>query len=227
MLHKLLVVEDETNLRRIINEYFTHRNFDVDEARDGVEALERISKKQYDIIILDIMMPRLDGMSVCHEIRRKYDVPIIFLTAVYDDESKLASYAAGADDYVTKPFSLSLLQAKAQVLIRRYKGDLVTNGLIRLGGLEIEPARHAVRAGGKSIAMAPKEYDLLLYLVENKNQVLSRAQILDRVWGEDYWGYDRAVDTHIKKLRAALGDYGNAIVTIVKAGYSWKVPSDE
>ena len=167
-------------------------------------------------------MSGLDGKEVCCYVRARYDVPVIFLTAICSEDSILTGYEIGADEYMTKPFSLSILEAKVQVLIKRYHGLLVQNGIIRINELEIHPAKRLVLANGSIVTLAPKEYDLLLYLIENKNIILSRAQILDHVWGPEYEGYDRAVDTHIKKLRASLGDASHPIQTAIKVGYLWK-----
>lgn len=222
MNYNLLVVEDEINLRKVISDYFSKRGFAVNSAGNGVEALDYINHTVYNIIILDIMMPLMDGMEVCRYIRKKYDVPVIFLTALCKEENIVGGYQVGADEYMTKPFSLPVLDAKIQVLIKRYRGLIVKNGVIRINGLEIEPSKRLVTTKGKVINLAPKEYDLLMYFIENKNQVLSREQILDRVWGPEFEGYDRAVDTHIKKLRYALGESSHHITTIIKSGYSWK-----
>ncbi len=222
MEYSLLIVEDEKNLRRVVSDYFTARDFHVDTAVHGLEALDYINQRVYDIIILDIMMPEMDGIEVCKYIRKKYDVPVIFLTALCNEESIVGGYDIGADEYMTKPFSLTVLEAKIRVLIKRYRGLLVQDGVIRINNLQIEPSKRMVSANGIVINLAPKEYDLLIYLIENKNQVLSREQILNRVWGPEFEGYDRAVDTHIKKLRSALGENSNPITTIIKSGYVWK-----
>ena len=222
MEYSLLIVEDEKNLRRVVSDYFITRGFHVDTAIHGLEALNYIDHKVYDIIILDIMMPEMDGLEVCKYIRKKYDVPVIFLTALCSEESIVGGYEIGADEYMTKPFSLPVLEAKIRILIKRYHGLMVQNGVMRINEFQIEPSKRMVSVNGRIISLAPKEYDLLLYLIENKNQVLSREQILNRVWGPEFEGYDRAVDTHIKKLRSALGESSYPITTIIKSGYSWK-----
>lgn len=220
--NRLLVVEDEPRLRKAVAEYFSKREFEVDQASNGKEGILFLQGNSYDIILLDIMMPEIDGMEVCRCIRQRYDVPVIFLTALEDEESKLMGYEAGADDYVTKPFSMAVLHAKMRALINRYHGDLIRNGQIRVNGIVIEVKRRTVFIGGKEAVMAPKEYDLLLYFVEHRNQVLTRQQILDALWGEEYFGYDRAVDTHVKKLRKALGEEAAAIETVIKSGYLFR-----
>ena len=222
MVYKVLLAEDEDGLRNMTQRYLEKNGYEVDAVENGEKALEAVEKKVYDIIVLDIMMPGKDGKDVCKCIRTKYDVPIIFLTALNREQDIIEGYEIGADEYITKPFSMLILSAKINTLIKRYHGLMVKNGLIKIGEIQIEPARRLVSVEGKSVSMAPKEYDLLLYLIENKNQVLSRDQILDRVWGMEYEGYDRAVDTHIKKLRAILGKASRYIQTIIKVGYMWK-----
>lgn len=220
--YKILFAEDEKALRDITTLFLTKNGFEVDTAANGNEASMLAQNNIYDIIILDIMMPGKDGKEVCRDIRKKYDVPVIFLTALGEENDIVEGYEVGADEYVTKPYSTKLLLVKINALIKRYHGLLIKNGLIKIGELEIEPARRLVRVSGKQVTMAPKEYELLMYFIDNKNIILSRDKILDSVWGMDYEGYDRAVDTHVKKLRAALGDTGKHIQTVIKAGYTWK-----
>ncbi len=221
MEYKVLLVEDERNLRNIVSSYLSRNGCVVDTANDGEEAVQAVNRSVYDIIILDIMMPRKSGIEVCKYIRTKYDVPVIFLTALNQEQDVVNGYEVGADEYITKPVSMPILMAKINALIKRYRGLLVRNGVIRAGSLQIELARRLVTVDGRVIALAPKEYDLLIYFMENRNQVLTREQILDYVWGLEYDGYDRAVDTHIKKLRAALGD-AHRITTVIKKGYMWE-----
>ena len=194
----------------------------MDVTDNGNEACRLVEQNRYDCIVLDIMMPGKNGREVCKFIRNKYDVPVIFLTALGDESDIVTGYEIGADEYITKPFSTKMLLLKINALIKRYHGLLVKNGIIVMDELVIEPAKRRVTAGGTEITLAPKEYDLLLYLIENRGIVLTRNQILDEVWGTEYEGYDRAVDTHIKKLRAALGESGSHVETVIKAGYRWK-----
>lgn len=222
MGYKVLLAEDERALRNIVSGYLTKKGFLVDAVSNGDEAEYAVNKKVYDIIILDIMMPGQDGLEVCRKIRKKYDVPVIFLTALNQEYDIVNGYEVGADEYITKPVSMPVLEAKVNALIKRYCGLVVQNGIIRTGSLKIEPARRLVTVEDKIITLAPKEYELLIYFLENKNQVLSRDQILDYVWGPEYDGYDRAVDTHIKNLRAALGPCKNYIKTVIKTGYMWE-----
>ena len=220
--YRILFAEDDKTLRDITALFLRGNGFDVDTAENGTEAEDLAEQNRYDIIILDIMMPGKDGKAVCRSVRKKYDVPVIFLTALGEEHDIIEGYEVGADEYITKPFSSKLLLVRINALIKRYRGLLIKDGKLRIGEIEIEPARRCVKVSGKTVSMAPKEYDLLMYLIDNRNIILSRDQILDRVWGMDYEGCDRAVDTHIRKLRTALGDAGRHIETVIKAGYTWK-----
>lgn len=220
--YKLLLAEDDTALRDIAALFFRKNGFDVDTAINGDEACALVDKNRYDTIILDIMMPGKDGKEVCRYIRKKYDVPVIFLTALGEENDIVDGYEVGADEYVTKPYSTKLLLVKVNALIKRYHGLMTKSGRIVVDEIEIEPARRYVTVNGKEVVMAPKEYELMMYFIDNNNIALSRDKILDAVWGMDYEGYDRAVDTHVKKLRAALGKASRHIETVVKVGYMWK-----
>lgn len=219
MVYKVLLADDEQGLRDITKKYLERNGFDVITAKNGAEAIAAVDKNVFDIIVLDIMMPEIDGRQVCQYIRTKYDVPVIFLTALGKEQDVIQGYEIGADEYVTKPFSMPILMAKINSLVKRYHGLTIKKGLITIGNIQIEPARRIVTVNKKVISIAPKEYELLMYFIDNKNQVLSRTQILDAVWGYDYEGYDRAVDTHVKKLRAILGEENHYIHTIIKGGY--------
>ena len=221
-MSRILLAEDDRVIRDITVMYLTKNGLQVDVTDNGNSACQLIEMNRYDCIVLDIMMPGKDGREVCRLIRNKYDVPVIFLTALGEEHDIVEGYEVGADEYVTKPFSAKVLLLKINALINRYRGLLVKNGMIVIDDLVIEPAKRRVTIGGTDIALPPKEYDLLMYLLDNKDIVLTRDQILDHVWGADYEGYDRAVDTQIKKLRAALGTMGSHIETVIKAGYKWK-----
>lgn len=221
-MSRILLAEDDRVIRDITVMYLTKNGLQVDVTDNGNSACRLIEINRYDCIVLDIMMPGKDGREVCSLIRNKYDVPVIFLTALGEEHDIVEGYEVGADEYVTKPFSAKVLLLKINALINRYRGLLVKNGMIVIDDLVIEPAKRRVTIGGTDVALPPKEYDLLIYLLDNKDIVLTRDQILDHVWGADYEGYDRAVDTHIKKLRAALGTMGSHIETVIKAGYKWK-----
>jgi len=220
--YKLLIAEDDVSLRHIVSAFFTKNGFEVDEAPDGDEACRFVMQNHYDAIVLDIMMPGKDGKEVCKFIRTRYDVPVLFLTALGSESDIVEGYEAGADEYVTKPFSTKLLLVKVNALINRYRGLLVKNGRICVGEIVIEPSKRLVTVNDAKIDLSPKEYDLLLYFIENKDQILSRNKILDAVWGQDFEGYDRAVDTYVKKLRASLGSASRHIETVIKSGYVWK-----
>lgn len=219
---RLLIAEDDVSLRHITSAFFTKYGFEVDQASDGIEACGLVMQNHYDAIILDIMMPGKDGIEVCKFIRTRYDVPVIFLTALGTESDIIEGYEVGADEYVTKPFSTKLLLLKVNALINRYRGLLVKNGRITINEIVIEPFKRIVSVDGERLDISPREYELLLYFVENKEQVLSRDQILDAVWGEDFLGYDRAVDTYVKKLRQTLGKASYHIETVIKSGYMWR-----
>ena len=220
--YKLLLAEDEPALRMIAASFFRKNGFEVDAVGNGDDACTLVERTKYDAIILDIMMPGKDGKEVCKFIRSKYDVPVLFLTALGAEQDIIEGYEVGADEYVTKPYSTKVLLAKVNALIARYRGLLVKNGRIVVDEIVIEPSRRLVTVDGKRIETAPKEYDLLMFFIENQNQVLSRDLILDKVWGRDYEGYDRAVDTYVKKLRATLGKANYHIETVIKSGYIWR-----
>ena len=219
MNHKILIVEDEAKLREVLCDYFASRGERPIEACDGFEALARMEECEFDAVLLDIMMPGLDGLSVCRAVRKTNDVPILFLTALSDEEDKLLGYELGADDYITKPFSLSVLYAKTMALIKRNERSVLAADRIEAGGITLVRSTRKVFAGKQEIALTPKEYALLLCLMQNKNRVLSREQLLVKCWGYDYEGESRAVDTHIKRLREKLGDCASCIQTVIKAGY--------
>ena len=218
MADRILVVEDEDRIRNIVRDYLTAHGLDCDLARDGEEALDLLRDHDYDAILLDVLMPNLDGFSVCRAVRAQSRVPILFLTALGSEEDVLQGYALGADDYVTKPFSLAVLLAKTKAVIRRSRGegggDTLTCGIITM-----DTAGRTCTVAGKPVDLTPREYDLLLCLIRNRGQVLSRDQLLDKVWGIDFEGGQRAVDVRVKSLRAALGSAGKQIKTVFKAGY--------
>lgn len=217
-MDRILVVEDERNMRDIIRDYLTAHGLECDLARDGREALELLEEADFDAVVLDILMPGLDGFGVCRAVRRHSAVPILFLTAVGSEEDMLRGYALGADDYVTKPFSLAVLLAKLQVLIRRSRGQRRA-GVLSCGAISLDTGSRRCQAAGQEVKLSPREYELLLCLMRNQGQVLSRPQLLDKVWGLDFEGDDRAVDVRIRSLRAALGKAGKQIKTVFKAGY--------
>lgn len=220
MSYTILIAEDEPKLREIVCDYFISKGDRPIEAANGKQALELAQTREFDAVLLDIMMPELDGFSVCRALRRDNNVPIIFLTALSDEDDKLLGYELGADDYVTKPFSLSVLYAKTMALIKRSHGSVLSQtNRLETAGITLELSSHRVWVGGNEVVLTPKEYSLLLCLMRNRNIVLSREQLLVKCWGYDYEGEARAVDTHIKRLREKLGEHADCIRTVIKAGY--------
>ena len=219
MNSKILIVEDEANIREVLSDYFRSKGEIPEEASNGLQALSLIEENDYDAVLLDIMMPMLDGLTVCRAIRRTNDVPIIFLTALSDEEDKLMGYELGADDYVTKPFTMSVLYAKTMALIKRNQRNVLAGDRMEAAGITLELSAGRAFAGEKEISLTPKEFALLRCLMQNKNLVMSREQLLVKCWGYDYEGESRAVDTHIKRLREKLGDYSDCIKTVIKIGY--------
>lgn len=223
MKRSVLIVEDEDLMREVLRDYFSDADYEVSEARDGLKAIELAEEYDYDIILLDIMLPELDGFSVCRRIRKTKDTPIIIITARSDEDDKLIGYELGADDYITKPFSPKVLLAKANALIKRTRGNIRgSDNEISAEGIVINQDSHTVSIGDEYIDLTPKEYELLIYLMINKGKVLSRDTLLSKVWGYDYFGDLRTVDTHIKKLRAKLGSKAEHIKTLIKAGYKFE-----
>ncbi len=223
MNNRILIVEDEARLREVLCDYFRSRGEEPFEAADGAAALVLAAEQEFDAVLLDIMMPGLDGYSVCRLLRQKSDVPIIFLTALSEEEDKLYGYELGADDYITKPFSLSVLYAKTAALIRRSRGSMNEGDSIRVGEIRIDIASRKVYVKGRELALTPKEYALLLCLAQNRGVVMSREQLLVKCWGYDFEGDSRAVDTQIKRLREKLGKHADCIKTVIKAGYRLEV----
>ena len=215
-MERVLLVEDEKRMRDIVRDYFAAHKLECDLARDGEEALDLLRDHDYDAILLDVLMPRLDGFGVCRAVREKSTVPILFLTALGGEEEMLRGYALGCDDYVTKPFSLAVLLAKTRALIRRSRGG---GEVLTCGAISVDAAGRSCTAAGRAVKLSPREYDLLLCLMRNRGQVLTRGQLLDKVWGLDFEGDDRAVDVRVRSLRAALGAAGGQIKTVFKAGY--------
>lgn len=219
MNNKILIVEDEAKLREVLCDYFSSKGDFPTEASNGVQALDLIDKAAFDAVLLDIMMPELDGLCVCRAVRRTNDIPIIFLTALSDEEDKLLGYELGADDYITKPFTMSVLYAKTTALIKRNQRNMLAGDRMEVSGITLVLSARKVFIGKKEILLTPKEYALLRCLMQNRNMVMSREQLLVKCWGYDYEGESRAVDTHIKRLREKLGERAACIKTVIKAGY--------
>lgn len=223
MNQRILIAEDEPRLLAVLCDYFSGRGEDPVPAKNGLEALQLAEETNFDGVLLDIMMPELDGLSVCRALRKHSDVPIIFLTALSDEEDKLLGYELGADDYVTKPFSLPVLYAKLTALINRSRGSILTGDQLTAGEIKLLLSSQTVYVSGAEVSLTPKEYALLLCLMRNKNTVLSREQLLVKCWGYDYEGESRAVDTHIRRLRDKLGTAAGMIKTVIKSGYKLEV----
>ncbi|PEQ02915.1 DNA-binding response regulator [Bacillus wiedmannii] len=220
----VLLVEDERRLREIVSDYFRNEGFEVIEAEDGKKALELFAEHEIDLIMLDIMLPEIDGWSVCRRIRKESAVPIIMLTARSDEDDTLLGFELGADEYVTKPFSPKVLVARAKTLLKRADGvvGVAEENAMSLAGIEVNRLSRTVLVNGEEIILTHKEFELLVYLMENKGIVLSRQHLLDQLWGYDYYGDDRTVDTHIKKLRNKLGDKAKHIGTVIRVGYKFE-----
>lgn len=217
---KLLIVDDEKNIREVVREYASLNGYESDEAENGLEAVELVKANRYDCVILDIMMPILDGFSACKQIRQIQDVPVIMLSARQEEYDKLFGFELGVVDYVIKPFSPKELMARIKVAIERSKKP--ENSSLEFGGLVIDAAGRTVMVDGVKANLTPKEIDLLIYMAEHRNTALSRTKLLEEVWNYDYFGDDRTVDTHIKMLRHNLGPYREYIVTVRGMGYKFE-----
>lgn len=218
-MKKILVVDDEWKIRKLIKDYLVREGYSVDEAGDGEEGLDLFFQTTYDIVILDIMMPKIDGWSVCRKIREESQVPIIMLTARADESDQLFGFELETDEYMIKPFNPKLLVAKVKALLRR-DGKIVDKTYLEFGDLVIDTSKREVKLGDVVLELTPKEYDLLYFFIENKGLALSREKILNSVWGWDYFGDSRTVDTHIKRLRKKIGD--NFIQTVRGFGYKFE-----
>ena len=216
---KVLVVDDESLIRDVIKEYLNIDGFEVQEATNGEEAVTLALQNDYNLIIMDIMMPKKDGYQAVKEIRKAKDVPILMLSARGEEFDKLFGFDIGVDDYVTKPFSPKELVARVKAIIKRNEKS---GAKLEFGGLVLDDKAHEVTIDGKSVNLTPKEYDLLKYFVSNNHIALSREQLLTNIWGYDFYGDDRTVDTHVKTLRHQLGKYGEYIKTVRKVGYKFE-----
>lgn len=222
---KVLLADDEARMRRLVSDFLKREGFVILEAENGREALDLfLSDQEIELVILDVMMPGMDGWVVCREIRRRSQVPIIMLTARAEESDQLFGFDIGADEYITEPFSPMILVARAKALLRRTQaGD---GGLRHLGLLEIDEGRHVVSVDGERLELSPKEFELLVYFADNANLALSRDQILSSVWDYDYFGDARTVDTHVKRLRAKLGPAAGYIETVRGIGYRFEATEE-
>lgn len=222
-MYRILVVDDEVNIRRVVREYAEFEGYEVAEAGNGMEAVEMVKAGDFDLIVMDIMMPKLDGFSTCKEIKKYKSVPVIMLSARGEEYDKLFGFELGIDDYVVKPFSPKELMARIKAVLKRNSvSESPVPEKLSYEGLEIDIAGREVYVDGEKASMTPKEYDLLFYLVKNKNLALTRDKLLEEVWGYDFFGDDRTVDTHIKMLRNSLGQYRKFIVTLRGMGYKFE-----
>ena len=224
---KILIVDDEEKLRTLIKRYADFEGYEVTEAGDGMEAVELCQKEAFDIIIMDVMMPELDGFSAVKEIRKTLDTPVIMLSARGEEYDKLYGFDLGIDDYVVKPFSSKEIMRRVNAILRRTGKTSQTDAddgheIFKKEGLVADITAHKVTIDGVSAVMSPKEYDLFFYMIKNKNIALSREKLITEVWGYDYYGDDRTLDTHIKLLRQSIGEYAKFIVTLRGLGYRFE-----
>ena len=227
-MKKLLVVDDEAKIREVIKEYSEFSGYEVTEAADGMSAIGLCKLNDYDLIIMDVMMPKLDGFSSVKEIKKFKDIPVIMLSARGEEYDKLFGFELGVDDYVVKPFSPKELMARVNAVITRHEGaDHGTSNVMKFDGLEVNFVARTIYIDGKRVNLTPKEYDLLFYLIQNRNIALSRDKLLSDIWGYDFFGDDRTIDTHIKNLRNNLGPYRDFIVTLRGVGYKFEYEDKE
>ena len=222
-MKKLLVVDDEDKIREVIKEYAEFSGYEVTEAADGMSAIGLCKLNDYDLIIMDVMMPKLDGFSSVKEIKKIKDIPVIMLSARGEEYDKLFGFELGIDDYVVKPFSPKELMARVNAVLQRKSGSENNSAqVMKFDGLEVNFAARTITVDGERVNLTPKEYDLLFYLIQNKNIALSRDKLLSDIWGYDFFGDDRTIDTHLKNLRNNLGPYRNFIVTLRGVGYKFE-----
>lgn len=222
LMSKILVVDDEFRIREIIRKYAEFEGHTVEEAVDGMQAVEICRKNKYDLIIMDVMMPELDGFSACKEIRKTSDTPIIMLSARGEEYDKIHGFELGTDDYVVKPFSPKELMMRVNAVIKRSTGQKTEKDVFEYKGLTVDFTARIVTINGKRVEMTPKEYDLFFYMVKNKGIALTREKLISEVWGYDFFGDDRTLDTHVKLLRKSLGEYSSCIVTLRGVGYRFE-----
>ena len=222
LMGKILVADDDRNIAELLRLYLEKEGYTVSVAGDGEEALARFSADSPDMVLLDIMMPKLDGWQVCREIRQNSKVPIIMLTAKSEERDELLGFDLGVDEYISKPFSPKILVARVEAILRR-SGKTGEDDVLEAGGIRIDKAAHMASIDGKPMELSYKEFELLTYFLENQGIALSREKILNNVWNYDYFGDARTIDTHVKKLRSKMGEKGNYIKTIWGMGYKFEV----
>ncbi len=219
---KLLIVDDEDKIRELIKKYAVFEGYEADEAADGMTAVEKCRKHDYDLVIMDIMMPFLDGFSACKEIHKTKNIPVIMLSARGEEYDKIHGFEVGVDDYVVKPFSPKELMMRVAAVLKRAGKAEGEKDIVEFEGLTVDFTGRLVYVDGKKVEMTPKEYDLFFYLVKNRGIALTREKLICDVWGYDFYGDDRTLDTHIKLLRKSLGEYSRFIVTLRGVGYRFE-----
>ena len=226
-MKRILIVDDEAGIREVIKEYAEFSGYEAEEAADGMSAIGLVKLNDYDLIIMDIMMPKLDGFSAVKEIQKIKDIPTIMLSARGEEYDKLFGFELGIDDYVVKPFSPKELMARVNaVLSRSNSTDRIKSKIEKFDGLEVNFDARTISVDGNRVELTPKEYDLLFYMIQNRNIALSRARLLTDIWGYDFYGDDRTIDTHVKNLRNCLGPYRKFIVTLRGVGYKFDFDED-
>lgn len=219
----LLVVDDEKKICELIRKYATYEGYDVDEAYNGLEAIEKCRSGRYDLVIMDVMMPEVDGFSACREIRRFSQVPILMLSARSEEYDRIHGFGLGVDDYVVKPFSPKELMMRVAAILKRSASNSCRNeDVVLIGDLKVDYAARRVSIGSEELEMSPKEYELLFYMVRNRGLALTREMLISKVWGYDFFGDERTLDTHIKLLRRRLGSYSDRITTLRGVGYRFE-----
>lgn len=218
---KILIADDEINIREVVKEYGKVNGYEVLEAEDGQKAIDMVDEYKFDLIILDIMMPKLDGYTACRQIKAKQDIPVIMLSARQEEADKLFGFDLGIDDYMTKPFSPKELMARIKVILDRKKKINPANNLLSYQDLSVDISAHEAKIANDVLKLTNKEFELLVYFLKNRNIALTRDQLLDDIWGYDFYGDERTIDTHVKMLRQSIGEYGDKIITVRGVGYKF------
>lgn len=226
-MSRILIADDEERIRDILKEYLEFEGFQYAEVADGVETVNKVKSEAFDLVILDVMMPKVDGFTALREIRKFSKVPVIMLSARGEEYDKLFGFEMGVDDYITKPFSPKEVVARIKAVLKRAKQEQIKNTVIKIQGLEICEESRKVTVDGKVANLTPKEFDILVYMAKNKGVVLSREKILEKIWGYEFFGEDRTIDTHIKMLRNSLGPYRKLIITVWSKGYMLEENNEE
>lgn len=216
---KILIADDELNIREVVKEYGKVNGYEVLEAEDGQKAIEMVDQQKFDLVILDIMMPKLDGFTACRQIKAKQNIPVIMLSARQEEDDKLFGFDLGIDDYITKPFSPKELMARVKVVLERNSAKAPEK--LSYKELSVDEQAHEAKIGKTALKLTNKEYELLIFFLKNKNIALTRERLLDEVWGYDFYGDERTIDTHVKMLRQSIGEYGDQIVTVRGVGYKF------